>query len=46
MIRSRSIHKSRRLLTVDNFIKIAIQKSILDIELMYGPRARDTNVEH
>jgi hypothetical protein len=37
VIRTGFINKTRRLLAINHFIKIAVEKSILDIKLMYRP---------
>jgi hypothetical protein len=41
MIRSRGILKTKRLLTVNCFLKRAMEKSIFDIKLVNRPRRRD-----
>jgi hypothetical protein len=39
------INKTGWLLTVDNFVKVAIEKGVLDIKLTDRPITRDNNVE-
>jgi hypothetical protein len=46
MIRLIQIHKTRWLLTVDNLIKVAMEKSILDIKMTNRPGAGDVKVEN
>jgi hypothetical protein len=46
MIRVIRIHKTRWLLAVDNLIKVAMEKSILDIKLTNRPGAGDGKVEN
>ena len=39
------VDEARRLLTVDLFVEIAMEKSILDVKLMYRPPPRGSDAE-
>lgn len=40
------INKAEWLFVVHSLVKCVVEEGIIDVELMYGPRARDGNVEH
>ena len=45
MVGEASVDEARRLLAVDLLVKIAMEKGILDVELVDGPRPRDGDAE-
>jgi hypothetical protein len=46
MVRMIRIHKTERMLTVDDLINIAIEKGILDVKLTNRPGAGDVKMEN
>jgi hypothetical protein len=46
MIRSRGILKTKRLVTINCFLKRAVEERIFDIELVNGPLRRDGYTEY
>ena len=46
VVRAASVNKAGRLLAVDLLVKSAMEKSILDVELVNWPRPRDRKAEN